>query len=71
MKLEFGHKEFGLFGLLRWNNLCTWNSSFLDSSSIKPEARRIEEDDEGRKMICRSKEEQGKMIWPEKSKTIL
>ena len=42
MKLEFGDKlkpQRLEFGLLRWNNLFTWNLSFLDLSSIKPEAK--------------------------------
>ena len=41
MKLEFGDKlqpQRLEFGLLRWKNLSTWNSSFLDLSFIKPNA---------------------------------
>ena len=66
MKLEFSDKlepQRLEFGLLRWNNLSMWNSSFLNLSSIKIEVEELDtkknkEIRQMKKTISRSEEEQ-------------
>ena len=68
--------------MLRWNNISTWNLSFLDSSSIEINLKKPNEEEEPntkktkeeerRSVKRRSKEEQRKRktIWLDKKKNI-